>query len=601
MALKKSKKTIFTGLYNSSKPTKQSTQTNSRSKTEQQKIMDIQLRSQKNLVKNQVKLLQTRGLDSITRQEHIQSLLKEGVSDAELATQLAEQYNLQKVDFNQLKPDPDLCKKIPKKVCEKYGLIPVMQIEDAVIVAFYDPGDIEAKENISMAMGLKIQQVVAERNEIQKMIDKIYVDSMASHEIKNIFSVMDQTEENEKASLNIIDLSAVHSEPVTKTVNYIIMEGIRLGASDIHIEIYEKSFRVRFRVDGCLSEYMKPPQNLSMSIVNRIKVLSKMDISERRLPQDGRCKVQLSTKVVDLRVSSVPVVHGEKIVMRLLSSNISAGSITNLGMSEEQTKTFVQHLSKSQGFILITGPTGSGKTTTIYSGLEELNTPDKNISTAEDPVEYKLQGVNQVQINQKIGLSFANVLRTFLRQDPDVILVGEIRDLETANIAYRAAATGHLVLSTLHTNDTVATVTRLVDIGVPAYSVAENTSLIIAQRLVRVLCPHCKKHQKMTEQELINIGLAPELAKEALPRIMDRGPGCSHCNNFGYKGRLAVFEVLEMTPMLKDGIIRDQSLKQLKDIAVHKNGMMTLRQSALQCLIKGTTSITEVLYGTIRD
>ena len=447
MAVKKSKKTIFTGLYKN-KPAKPSIHSNLRSKPKQQKIMDVQLRSQKNIVKSHVKLLQTRGLDSITRQEHIQSLLKEGVSDTELATQLAEQYNLQKVDFNQLNPDPALCKKIPKKVCEKYGLIPVMQIENSVIVAFSDPGDIEAKENISMAMGLKIQPVIAERNEIQKMINKIYVDNVANHEIKNIFSVMDQTEENEKISLNIIDLSAVHSEPVTKTVNYIITEGIRLGASDIHIEIYEKSFRVRFRVDGCLAEYMKPPQNLSMSIVNRIKVLSKMDISERRLPQDGRCKVQLSNKVVDLRVSSVPVVHGEKIVMRVLSSNISAGSITNLGMSEEQTKMFIQHLSKSQGFILITGPTGSGKTTTIYSGLEELNTPDRNISTAEDPVEYKLQGINQVQINQKIGLSFANVLRTFLRQDPDVILVGEIRDLETANIAYRAAATGHLVLST---------------------------------------------------------------------------------------------------------------------------------------------------------
>ena len=601
MALKKIKKTIFTDLYKSDGSTKPSTQMNSRSKTEQQKAMDIQLRSQKNLIKNKVSSLQTRGLDSPTRQEHIQSLLKEGVSDTELATQLAEQYNLQKIDFNQLNPDPNLCKKIPKKVCEKYGLIPVMQIEDAVIVAFYDPGDIEAKENISMAMGLKIQPVVAERNEIQKMINKIYVDSLASHEIKNIFSVMDQAEENEKISLNIVDLSAVHSEPVTKTVNYIITEGIRLEASDIHIEIYEKLFRVRFRVDGCLSEYMKPPQNLSMSIINRIKVLSKMDISERRLPQDGRCKVQLSTKVVDLRVSSVPVVHGEKIVMRLLNSNIGAGSITNLGMSEEQTEIFIKHLSKSQGFILITGPTGSGKTTTIYSGLEELNTPDKNISTAEDPVEYKLQGVNQVQVNQKIGLSFANVLRTFLRQDPDVILVGEIRDLETANISYRAAATGHLVLSTLHTNDTVATVTRLVDIGVPTYSVAENTSLIIAQRLIRLLCPNCKKQNKITEQELINLGLAPELAKNSLPHIMDKGQGCTHCNNLGYKGRQAVFEVLEMTPTLKEGIIQQQSLKELKDIAIHKNKMVTMRQSALQCLIKGQTSVNEVLYGTMSD
>ena len=573
-----------------------------KTKTDYANHADLQLRSRKrDIIKNLRNTLQTRSANQLNRQDYIQSLIKDGFSDKEIATQLAQQYNLQKVDFNQLAPDPKLCKKVPKKVCEKYMLIPIMQVEDSVIVAFCDPGDIAARENISMVIGLKIQPIVAERSEIKKMISKIYFDDVDSHEIQDMFTVMDHTEANEKASLGIIDLSTIQSEPVTKTVNYIIAEGVKLNASDIHVEIYEKLFRVRFRVDGCLSEKIKPPQNLAFSIINRIKVLSRMDISERRKPQDGRMKVQLNNQVIDLRVSSVPVVHGEKIVMRLLSSSMAAGAINTLGMSEKQEELFKKYIFKSQGFVLVTGPTGSGKTTTIYSGLETLNTPDKNISTAEDPVEYKLQGINQVQVNHKIHLGFADVLRTFLRQDPDIILVGEIRDLETANIAYRAAATGHLVLSTLHTNDTISTVTRLMDMGVPVYSIGENTSLIIAQRLIRLLCNSCKRQHKITESELVKIGLDPSIAKQSISKIMDKGNGCPDCNNMGYKGRKAVFEVLEMSPTLTEGIINNKPLKELKDIAVKYNNMVTLRQSALQCLLKGMTSANEVIYGTMAD
>ena len=555
------------------------------------------------LLKNQTQWIQIRKLSGAIRREQMDSLLKkEACSDKELAEYLADEYNLQKIDLSQLKPTLDICQRISKKVCEKFTLIPVMKVGEVVIVAFADPGDMEAKENASLAIGLKIQPVVAERGDIKKAIASLYEDT-PEEEIDDVFDVInDLTAEREKETLNIVDLSSsAQAEPVINSVNKIITKGIRAGASDIHVEIYEKVFRVRFRVDGCLSEMGKLPQNLAAGIVNRIKILSQMDISERRLPQDGRLKAQLGNRVVDLRVSSVPVVHGEKVVMRILNSDINAGGIAKLGMFTEQETLFKKYLGQSQGFILMTGPTGSGKTTTIYSGLMALNTPDKNISTVEDPVEYKLSGINQVQVHSKIKLTFSNVLRTFLRQDPDVILVGEIRDQETAEIAYRAAATGHLVLSTLHTNDTVSTVTRLIEIGIPPYSVAENTTLVIAQRLIRLLCEQCKEPHTTSQEALIDMGLSKEDAQQSSPHIMKKGGGCTHCNNLGYQGRQAVFEILDMTRPLKDGILHNKTLKELKDIAVQDNNMLTLRQAALRYLTKGRTSVNEVLYGTCGD
>ncbi len=547
-------------------------------------------------------LIVVNNLSGLPRREQIKSLVKDKHSEEELARFLADQYGFQIVDFSQLKPEADICSLVPKKVCQKFLLMPIMKISNVAIVAFSDPGDIEAKENVSLALGMKVQPVIALISEIKKMIEQMYEDSEESTDADDVFNVMDtDAAEAEKDSLNIVDLSSAQSEPVVNTVNKIITKGIRAGASDIHVEIYEKTFRVRFRVHGSLLEMGKLNQKLSMSIVNRIKILSQMDISERRLPQDGRMKVQLNNKVVDLRVSSVPVVHGEKVVMRILQSDTGAQGIDKLGMSKEQENLFKKYLNQSQGLILITGPTGSGKTTTIYSGLASLNTVDKNISTAEDPVEYKLQGVNQVPVQHKIGLSFSRILRTFLRQDPDIILVGEIRDQETADIAYRAAATGHLVLSTLHTNDTVSTVNRLVDIGVPTYSVSENTSLVIAQRLVRLLCEHCKEPHKMPKDELMSLGFTPEDAKKYAPNIMNKGTGCSNCNNSGYSGRKAVFELLDMTRKIKDHIIQKSDLKTLKDIAIKENGMVSIRQSAINYLKEGQTSVNEVLYGTMRD
>ncbi len=572
------------------------------STTEKIKSGSLKIRSTE-LIKKTNDLLQIKKMHGVQRQKYLRNLVKCGWSEAEITKNLADQYNLQKIDISSFTINPEIAKMIPKRICEKFGIIPMLKIEDTVVVAFCDPGDISAKEVVSLGIRFKTQIVVAERSQIKKAINQLHDEEDSENsdvEGMEDFNI-DSSSDNEKESLNIVDLSAIHSEPVTNAVNKIIIRAIRCGASDIHIEIYEKFFRIRFRLDGCLSEQGKMSMHLAPFIVNRIKILAKMDISERRLPQDGRMKVQINNRVVDLRVSSVPVVHGEKVVLRILNSEMSGEGVDKLGMLKKQEVLFKKYLHLSQGLILMTGPTGSGKTTTIYSGLSTLNKSDKNISTVEDPVEYKVQGVNQVQVHAKIGLTFSSVLRTFLRQDPDVILVGEIRDLDTAKISYRAAATGHLVLSTLHTNDTISTVTRLIDIGLPSYVVAENTSLVVAQRLIRLLCEHCKEPYRVSEQDLIQLGISPDEAPKAVPKIMDKGTGCSHCNNMGFKGRKAVFEVMEMSRSLKDGIIRNQSLKELKNIAVKKNNMITLRQSALHSLQAGQTSISEVLYGTTQD
>ena len=536
-----------------------------------------------------------------TRRNFLFSMFESGqYSDQQIADFMAEQYHLQKIDFSQFELDPKTIFKIPKKICEKYTLIPVMEVEDIIIVAFSDPGDMQARDDISLLTSSKIEMVTAERSEIKRLINHYYGGEGGS-KIKNLFSVIESSVESE----DLLDESEqvnknIQHDPTVQSVDYIIKEGVRLNCSDIHIEVYEKKCRVRFRVDGHLSEYVHPPISLASSISSRVKVMSQLDISEKRLPQDGRLKVRVGNEIINFRVSIVPVVSGEKIVMRILDTSALGTSITDLGMNEKQLVIFMKYLKVSQGLILMTGPTGSGKTTTIYSGLQELNKPDKNISTAEDPVEYKLHGINQVQVNTKIGLTFASVLRSFLRQDPDIILVGEIRDQETATIAYRAAATGHLVLSTLHTNDAPSTITRLMDIGLPAYSVAENTSVVVAQRLLRVLCSHCKSPHKVGLEILQTLGLSAEEAKEMQPKVM-KPEGCQYCNDVGYKGRIAVFEVLEISPELKEGVFKGLSPRELKNIAIEKNGLQTLRKSALEKMAEGITSVDEVIYGTLGD
>jgi type IV pilus assembly protein PilB len=535
-----------------------------------------------------------------TRRSFLFSIFESGQhSDKQVADFMAEKYHLQKIDFSQFELDPKVIYKVSKKICEKYTLIPVMEVEGTIVIAFSDPGDMQARDDISLLTNSKIEMMVAERDEIKRLIDHYY-GSEGGHELKNLFSIIESSAEADTSNNNERANRDIQHDPTVQSVNYLIKEGVRLNCSDIHIEVYEKKCRVRFRVDGHLSEYIYPPVSIAGSISSRIKVMSQLDISEKRLPQDGRLKIRVGNEVVSFRVSIVPVVNGEKVVMRILDTSALGTNIGDLGMNEKQLTAFKKYLNVSQGLILMTGPTGSGKTTTIYSGLQELNTPDRNISTAEDPVEYKLYGINQVQINTKIGLTFASVLRSFLRQDPDVILVGEIRDQETATIAYRAAATGHLVLSTLHTNDSPSTITRLVDIGLPAYSVAENTSIVVAQRLLRVLCNHCKESHKVNLEVLQTIGLSAEEAQEVQPKVM-KPKGCQYCNNTGYKGRIAVFEVLEMFPELKSGIFKGLSPRELKTLAIRENGLQTLRRSALEKMAEGITSVDEVIYGTLGD
>ena len=537
------------------------------------------------------------------RREFLSSIFhSEKYSDKQIADLMVKQYSLQKIDFSAFELDPKVVYKIPKKICEKYTLIPIMEVEGTIIVAFSDPGDIQAKEDISTITHSDIQIVVAEYSDIKRMINQFHTDG-GKQNINKLFSIIgsSETEEKEKRDKEKEKgKKSIQNSPIVQSVDYLIGEGLRLDCSDIHIEVYEKKCRVRFRVDGHLSEAINPPADMADAIASRIKVMSKLNISEKRLPQDGRLKININGKVTNFRVSTVPVVNGEKIVLRVLDTSQLDADITSLGMNTIQLELFQKYLRLKQGLILLTGPTGSGKTTTIYSGLHMLNKPDKNISTAEDPVEYKLYGINQVQINAKIGLTFASVLRSFLRQDPDVILVGEIRDLETANIAYRAAATGHLVLSTLHTNDASSTITRLMDIGLPIYSVAENTSIVVAQRLLRTLCVRCKVPEKINTNVLKNLELSEEEFKKSKNNIM-KPVGCQYCNYTGYKGRIAVFEVLEITPELKEGIFKKLSPLDLKKLAIKENNLQTLRRSAVEHMLNGVISVDEVINGTLGD
>ena len=522
------------------------------------------------------------------------------LSQVDIANRLADQYNLQKLDLSNFEPDSEVIASVPRRVCEQHNILPLMLVGDTIIVVCSDPGNMEAKESISMLTSYKVEMVVAEHDTIKKMIQRYHVGD--TKKIKKIFSIIESSQLGEAKERvdDAIDLKRMQSDPIVQSVNFIFDEGMRLNCSDIHIEIYENIFRVRYRVDGKLYEGVTPPLNSAQAISSRIKVMSKLNISEKRLPQDGRVKIKYKNKIIDFRVSSIPVMNGEKIVMRILDSSSLVTDVSQLGMDPEQAKLFNKYLNLSQGFILITGPTGSGKTTTIYSGLMELNKPTVNISTAEDPVEYKLPGINQLQVNPKIGLTFSTALKSFLRQDPDIILVGEIRDMETAEMAFRAAATGHLVLSTVHTTDSASTVTRLLDMGLPAYSVAENISIIIAQRLLRLLCPICKAPDTTPPSALVQIGFTEKEAKESSGRIM-KAVGCGQCNHSGYAGRVAVYEIMEMSGALKTAIFKNLSPRELKQKAIEEAHLKTLRRSALEKLSRGITSVDEVIYGTMED
>jgi type IV pilus assembly protein PilB len=529
------------------------------------------------------------------------ALVKLGyISEKNLVSFLSRHYGVPAIDLNEIQIDADAMKMIPADVIFKYQAIPIKRVGSTLRVAMSDPSNILAIDDIKFLAGCHVEVFVSTESAIKTAIERFYDPSSALDDIMSdmkegeTIDLLEDTEDIDVSELK----QAVEDAPVVKLVNLILNEAINRTASDIHIEPYEKIFRVRLRVDGVLYEFMKPPMKLKNAITSRVKIMSRLDIAERRLPQDGRIKVKYGRdKEMDFRVSVLPTLFGEKVVMRLLDKSSLQLDMTKLGFEENPLLEFREAIHKPFGMVLVTGPTGSGKTTTLYSALTELNQISENISTAEDPVEYNLMGINQVQIHEEIGLSFANCLRSFLRQDPDIIMVGEIRDFETAEISIKAALTGHMVLSTLHTNDAPSTISRLLNMGIEPFLVASAVNLIVAQRLARKICDSCKNVVQVSPQMLMNLGVPPE----ELPGFTCyKGAGCPRCNNTGYKGRVALYEVLPVREEIRELILQGASAGEIKKGAISL-GMKTLRQAALQKLKEGVTSVDEVLKVTVED
>jgi type IV pilus assembly protein PilB len=513
---------------------------------------------------------------------------------------LGEQYGIPYIDLDSQTIAPEVIRLIHPGIVQKHLVIPVAQVGTTLTVAMADPTNVFAVDDIKFMTGLKVEPLVATESAIRRAIDRYYE---SSETLQNVMASiedagMEVTEGQEDSHPNINNLrQAVEEAPVVKLVNLILAEAIKKGASDIHAEPYEKVFRVRFRIDGMLYEVMSPPLSLKNAITSRLKIMADLDISERRLPQDGRMKAKYKGREVDLRVSTLPTLFGEKVVMRLLDKSNLKLDMSMLGFAPKALADFEEAIRAPYGMILVTGPTGSGKTTTLYSALDRLNQPEANIMTAEDPVEFNIKGINQVQIRENIGLNFAAALRSFLRQDPDVIMVGEIRDYETAEIAVKAALTGHLVLSTLHTNDAPSAVTRLLNMGIEPFLVASSVLLILAQRLLRRICRHCMTPVVVPSHALVDIGLTPE---EAAALTCYNGTGCEACNGTGYKGRIAIYEVMVVTADLRDMVLSGASALELKRGATLQ-GMRTLRMSALEKLKEGITTVGEVVRVTFKD
>ena len=521
------------------------------------------------------------------------------LKEQELVNLHSKQYGIPAVNLESFEVDPEVTKLIPEDLVQKYRVMPINRVGSTLIVAVEDPSNMFAVDDIKFLTGYNVEVVVAAPSAIKGAIDKYYDSSATLLDVMSNFDLEDLEVVTSSEEINVADLEkAVDDAPVVKLVNLVLSDAIKKGASDIHIEPYEKAFRVRFRIDGILYEEMKPPMKLKNAITSRLKIMANLDIAERRLPQDGRIKLKISKdKDMDFRVSVLPTLFGEKIVLRLLDKSNLQLDMTKLGFEEKPLKDFKDAIHRPYGMVLVTGPTGSGKTTTLYSALSELNTLETNISTAEDPVEFNLPGINQVQMHEEIGLNFAASLRSFLRQDPDIIMVGEIRDFETAEIAIKAALTGHLVLSTLHTNDAPSTVNRLLNMGVEPFLVASSTNLILAQRLARRICPNCKEKADVPAQALLDIGL-PEEAVGTFACY--RGTGCANCSDTGYRGRVALYEVMPITDELKELVLNGASAMELKDLAVQQ-GMKTLRMSGISKIQEGMTTVEEVVRTTIKD
>jgi type IV pilus assembly protein PilB len=525
-------------------------------------------------------------------------LVKSGfIKEPELLAFLGRQFNVPVVELGKYEINAEVVRLLPEEMVQKHLALPINRVGAKLIVAVADPSNMAIIDAIGFKTGYAVELVLASEKDITSAINKFFDQSL---EFKEIISELDEDLEvvREEDVEGPDQDSRIDDAPVVKLANFVLTDAIKRRASDIHIEPYEKEFRIRYRVDGVLYEVMRPPLKLRNALSSRLKIMSSLDIAERRLPQDGRIKLKVGKgREMDFRVSVLPTIYGEKIVLRLLDKASLELDMTKLGFEVEALKDFQEAIHRPFGMILVTGPTGSGKTTTLYSALADLNKTTDNISTAEDPVEYNFAGINQVQIKEEIGLTFAASLRSFLRQDPDIIMVGEIRDYETAEIGVKAALTGHLVLSTLHTNDAPSTVTRLLNMGIEPFLVSSSLNLILAQRLARRICAHCKEEMKIPAKALVDAGMKPERVKNAHP---SRGKGCDECNGTGFRGRVALYEVMPVKEDLKDLILRGGSALDVKREAI-RLGMKTLRQSGLSKIEEGVTTLEEVLRVTAPD
>jgi len=526
------------------------------------------------------------------------------VTDEDVTNFLSKQYGVPAINLTYFEIDPHVVKLVPYETAKRYQILPLSRVGASLTIAMVDPTNVYAMDDIKFMTGFNIEPVVASEAAIMDGIEKAY-NSAPEEDLETVMASIGEADadievQEEEADLALTELEKAADEaPIVKLVNIILTEAVKRRASDIHIEPYEKEYRVRLRIDGVLQTMMSPPMKLKDAITSRIKIMSKLDISEKRLPQDGRIMLKMQIegkkKQLDYRVSTLPTLWGEKIVLRLLDKENLRLDMTQLGFEPESLEKFQKAILKPYGMVLVTGPTGSGKTNTLYSAISLLNKPDTNIMTAEDPVEFQLGGVNQVQMKEQIGLNFAAALRSFLRQDPNIILVGEIRDFETAEIAIKAALTGHLVLSTLHTNGAPETISRLMNMGIEPFLVATSVHLIVAQRLVRRICKDCREEIDLPVQALIEAGFTPSEAKTVK---VSKGKGCEKCNGSGYKGRAGLYEVMEVDDELRELILVGASAVELKKKAVER-GMITLRRSGLIKVMQGVTTLEEVARETI--
>jgi type IV pilus assembly protein PilB len=562
------------------------------------------------------------------------ALIRSGyIKEDELLSFLSAQYRVPSIKISKIEVNPNVIKLIPSSISKKYFIIPINRVGPKLTLAMADPSNIIVIDEIKFMTGFNVEPVVASETEIIDAIKKYYGGGGGVAGKGTVsFEATDYTLEEDKAAptdggvmldddfvdvddfdalvhgavdnVEVIDTQLQLDEtgdiegPIIKIVNGILIKAIKLGASDIHFEPYEKTFRVRYRVDGVLRRDMLLPMQIRNAIISRLKIMAKLDIAEKRLPQDGRIKLRMAKgREMDFRVSSLPVLFGEKVVLRLLDKSALQLDMTKLGFEEDSLAEFENAIHRPVGMILVTGPTGSGKTTTLYSALSELNKETENIMTAEDPIEYNFMGINQVQMHEEIGLTFASALRSFLRQDPDIIMVGEIRDFETAQIGVQSALTGHLVLSTVHTNDAPGTITRLIDMGIEPFLISSAVILILAQRLIRKICMDCREPIKPPPQLLIDLGVPPDEVKSF---TVYKGKGCTICNGTGYKGRLGLYEVMTMKEEIKELVLARASASEIKKEAI-RSGMKTLRQSGMTKIKDGMTTIEEILRSTMED